>query len=110
MNKKTQNIEGEIDVMLIFRKLWNKKVFILSTAFIFMFLGFMYESYDKDNYTQLYKIKITTKSPPPQKFLPYEKYYSSLVQRYETSVHNNLSSRDNIQEFVDQNNKIDNLK
>jgi LPS O-antigen subunit length determinant protein (WzzB/FepE family) len=110
MNNKSNKIEDEIDVVLIFRKLWNKKVFILCTAFIFMFLGFMYEYYDRDNYKQLYKIKITTKSPPLEKFLPYEKYYSFLVKRYEISFHNNLSSRDNIQEFVDQNNKIDNFK
>ena len=125
MNNKSNKIEDEIDVVLIFRKLWNKKVFILCTAFIFMFLGFMYEYYDRDNYKQFYKIKITTKSPPLEKFLPYEKYYSFpplekflpyekyysfLVKRYEISFHNNLSSRDNIQEFVDQNNKIDNFK
>ena len=109
MNKISKNNESEIDVVLIFRKVWKEKVLILSTAIIFMFLGFLYESYEEKKYEILYKTEITTKSPPPQKFLPYQKFYASLVPLEET-FQNSLTSRDNIQEFVDQNNRIDNFK
>jgi LPS O-antigen subunit length determinant protein (WzzB/FepE family) len=109
----------EIDLREIIKKIWNEKILILSISLFFIVAGYVYGSLQ----TKIYKIEITLRDARPNLFETYRFFLPQLFFTSEQSQPQqgiakpfndefklNLLSYDNLIQFVEKNNKINDFK
>jgi LPS O-antigen subunit length determinant protein (WzzB/FepE family) len=119
MNRNNQFIQDtEIDLKQIIKKLWKEKILIFFITFVFVIFNLIYTIILSPHiYNEIYTTQVTVREPPLYLFRKYEKYMhldknrlSTKLSIYDYSLRARLSSIDNMNEFVRQNNELDEFK
>jgi len=114
MKKKNRFIyDDEIYLSDIFRKLWKEKILILSICFVFMVMVYPYSLLQPKIYKTEIKIKeIDTLSLNKYSyiFLSDQRLQDSISEQLNRQINYNLMSIDNLVDFAEKNNQIDNFK
>ena len=97
-----------IDLGDLIKLIWREKILILSISIIFGFAGYLYASFQP----QEFKAEIKIKNPPSQLFEPYMVVSNSnnIASNFISDFKLNFLSLDNLQSFVDETREFDNLK
>jgi len=108
----------EIDLSDLIKLFWKEKILILSISIIFGFAGYLYSSFQP----QEFKAEIKLKNPPTELFEPYTFISNNSSSITTTTTNNNIAgtfisyfklnflSLDNLQSFVDESREFDNFK
>ena len=107
-----------IDLSYFFNKLWKGKIIILIISVLFSFASYFYNIEELPE--KQYQVEVVVKDPPKRVFFfldslkeitNFENLKSvNIFQDYLSSFQADLLSLDSLQNFVDQNQKIDNFK
>jgi LPS O-antigen subunit length determinant protein (WzzB/FepE family) len=106
-----------IDLSYFFNKLWKRKITILIISVLFSFATYFYNTEQPKD--EQYQLEVTIKDPPRRIFFFLESIKeinnteilsASNLEDYLLMLQADLLSLDSLQNFVDQNKKIDNFK
>jgi LPS O-antigen subunit length determinant protein (WzzB/FepE family) len=110
--------DDEIDLGDLIRTLWREKILILSISIICGLLGYLYSSFEPEEF----KIEIKLKNPPFQLFEPYTHVFTNNNNNSNNNNNNNntgqfisdfklnLLSLDNLEIFVEESRDLDTFK
>jgi LPS O-antigen subunit length determinant protein (WzzB/FepE family) len=120
--------DDEIDLADLLRTLWREKILILSISIICGLLGYLYSSFEPEEF----KIEIKLKNPPSQLFEPYNGAFittnnsnsntnntnsntnntnnNSIAAQFISDLKLNLLSLDNLEIFVEESRDLDIFK
>ena len=118
-------VDDEIDLGVLIKSLWREKILILSISIICALTGYLYASYQP----QEFKSEIKLKNPPSQLFEPYIFYNnnnnnnininnninninnsSNITAQFISDFKLNFLSLDNLQSFTEESREFDNFK
>jgi len=114
MKKNNTHLTDDlINLSDFFNKLWKGKIIIFTISVLFSLTTYIYHA-NKPSVRQ-HQIEVVIKNPPKRiffifNFADYFKNINSLYDDYILTFEKDLLSFDNLQNFVDQNQKIDNFK
>ena len=103
----------EVDLKIIFLNLWKEKYLFLSLTLIFVFFSYLYSLTLNKNVEFTSRIQI--KDPPLEFFSNYEAFFLETripfkKESFTRTIDSNLLSLDNIENFVNQNNDLNDFK
>jgi LPS O-antigen subunit length determinant protein (WzzB/FepE family) len=108
--------DDEIDLGDLVRILWREKILILSISIIFGLLGYLYASFEPEEF----KIEIKIKNPPSQLFEPYTQVFTNnsnsnsnsnnITGQFISDFKLKLLSLDNLEIFVEESRDLDIFK
>jgi LPS O-antigen subunit length determinant protein (WzzB/FepE family) len=115
--------DDEIDLGNIIKSLWKEKILTLSISIICGLAGFLYASFQ----SQEFKTEIKLKNPPIQIFEPYNlldinnnkninnnnnnnKNNNSIAEQFISEFKSNMLSLDNVEKFIEESREFDNFK
>jgi LPS O-antigen subunit length determinant protein (WzzB/FepE family) len=110
--------DDEIDLSELIRILWREKILILSISIICGLLGYLYASFEPEEF----KTKIKLKNPPYQLFEPYahlsinnnniaeNNNSNNIAEQFISDLKLNLLSLDNLEIFVEESRDLDIFK
>ena len=103
----------EVDLKIIFLNLWKEKYLFLSLTLIFVFFSYLYSLTLNKNVEFTSRIQI--KDPPLEFFSNYEAFFLETripfkKESFTKTIDSNLLSLDNIENFVNQNNDLNDFK
>ena len=105
--KKTNFQDDEINLSEIILYFWKQKFLILGFSLTFLIVGFIYGVLQP----KIYKTNVTLRNIPKILFYKYNLYLQKDFQNiFDEELKLNLLSFDNLIEFVEKNNKINELK
>jgi LPS O-antigen subunit length determinant protein (WzzB/FepE family) len=115
-------VDDEIDLGVLIKSLWREKILILSISIICALTGYLYASYQP----QEFKSEIKLKNPPSQLFEPYIfnnnnnnnnninniniNNSSNITAQFISDFKLNFLSLDNLQSFTEESREFDNFK
>ena len=117
-------LDNEIDLVEIWRQLWNKKFLILFISLVFMFAGYVYGSLKPKIYKTEITLRVAT-SPFFELYRPFldlefqlqqqqqqqqQQHKKDIAELFNREFELNLLSLDTLVQFVQQNNEIDEFK
>ena len=110
--KKTL-VSDEVDLKIIFLNLWKEKYLFLSLTLIFVFFSYLYSLTLNKNVE--FTSRIQVKDPPLEFFSNYEAFFIETripfkKESFTKTIVSNLLSLDNIENFVNQNNDLNDFK
>ena len=110
--KKTL-VSDEVDLKIIFLNLWKEKYLFLSLTLIFVFFSYLYSLTLNKNVE--FTSRIQVKDPPLEFFSNYEAFFIETripfkKESFTRTIDSNLLSLDNIENFVNQNNDLNDFK
>tara|TARA_B100000787_G_C16182261_1_gene292551 strand:+ start:76 stop:978 length:903 start_codon:yes stop_codon:yes gene_type:complete len=103
----------EVDLKIIFLNLWKEKYLFLSLTLIFVFFSYLYSLTLNKNVE--FTSRIQVKDPPLEFFSNYEAFFIETripfkKESFTKTIDSNLLSLDNIENFVNQNNDLNDFK
>ena len=103
----------EVDLKIIFLNLWKEKYLFLSLTLIFVFFSYLYSLTLNKNVE--FTSRIQVKDPPLEFFSNYEAFFIETripfkKESFTKTIVSNLLSLDNIENFVNQNNDLNDFK
>ena len=103
----------EVDLKIIFLNLWKEKYLFLSLTLIFVFFSYLYSLTLNKNVE--FTSRIQVKDPPLEFFSNYEAFFIETripfkKESFTRTIDSNLLSLDNIENFVNQNNDLNDFK
>lgn len=114
--------DNEIDLGNLIKSIWKEKIIVLSISIICGLFGYVYSV----SQTKMYKVEITLRDVAPIVFETYQSYLYTddprsksvsqlhnphdISQQYNYELKLNLLSDDNLFEFAERNNKINDFK
>ena len=103
----------EVDLKIIFLNLWKEKYLFLSLTLIFVFFSYLYSLTLNKNVE--FTSRIQVKDPPLEFFSNYEAFFIETripfkKESFTKAIDSNLLSLDNIENFVNQNNDLNDFK
>jgi len=105
--KKKNLQDNEINFSEVILYFWKQKFLILFFSLTFLIVGFIYGMLQP----KIYKTDITLRNTPETLFLKYNLYLQKNFEKiFDEELKLNLLSFDNLIEFVEKNNKINELK
>jgi LPS O-antigen subunit length determinant protein (WzzB/FepE family) len=110
LNKKTSK-DDEIDLRVIFSRLLKDKFLILIVTLVFAVTGYIYSAFQP----KLYEARIGLRDAPDVVLDKYRAYLEvqqqqKIILNYNKELKLNLLSLDNLTEFAEKNEKIDEFK
>lgn len=100
--------DNEIDLGNLIKSMWRDKIIVLSISIICGFFGYVYSV----SQPKMYKAEIVLRNAPSSLFEAYRTFLisESISQQFNDEFRSLLLSLDNLVQFVENNNKIDDLK
>lgn len=108
MSKKKTNLQDdEINLSEIILYFWKQKFLILFFSLTFLVAGFIYGMLQP----KIYETDVTLRNTPETLFFKYNLYLQEKFEKsFDKELKLNLLSFDNLLEFIEKNNKINELK
>ena len=107
ITKKINSQSDEINLSEIFLYLWKKKFLIISLSLTFLIAGFVYGLLQP----KIYKTEVSLRATPESLFVKHNLYLKKKFEIiFDRELKLNLLSLDNLIEFVEKNNQINEFK